>query len=62
MNPRSALVLLMNHLALAEQPVLLILDDYHAVTQTEIHEQMEYFVENMPRPFISYYRVGHLHR
>ncbi|WP_153977614.1 LuxR C-terminal-related transcriptional regulator [Paenibacillus xylanilyticus] len=48
MNPRSALVLLMNHLALAEQPVLLILDDYHAVTQAEIHEQMEYFVENMP--------------
>ncbi|MFS0870273.1 LuxR C-terminal-related transcriptional regulator [Paenibacillus xylanilyticus] len=47
-QPRSALVLLLNHLALSDKPVLLILDDYHAVTQAEIHEQMEYFIENMP--------------
>ncbi|MEO2260321.1 LuxR C-terminal-related transcriptional regulator [Paenibacillus amylolyticus] len=48
-DPRSALILLLNRVAQTNQHVLLILDDYHAVTQPEIHEQMQYFIENLPR-------------
>ncbi|WP_413027086.1 LuxR C-terminal-related transcriptional regulator [Paenibacillus taichungensis] len=47
-DPRSALILLLNRVAQANQHALLILDDYHAVTQSEIHEQMQYFIENLP--------------
>ncbi|WP_186327720.1 LuxR C-terminal-related transcriptional regulator [Paenibacillus xylanexedens] len=47
-DPRSALILLLNRVAQANQHVLLILDDYHAVTRSEIHEQMQYFIENLP--------------
>ncbi|UOK65115.1 hypothetical protein MT997_12465 [Paenibacillus sp. OVF10] len=51
-DPRSALILLLNRVAQTNQHTLLILDDYHAVTQREIHEQMQYFIENLPLPFI----------
>ncbi|MGC5770877.1 LuxR C-terminal-related transcriptional regulator [Paenibacillus pabuli] len=47
-EPRSALIILLNRLAESRQHVLLILDDYHAVKQPEIHEQMQYFIENLP--------------
>ncbi|WP_405155935.1 LuxR C-terminal-related transcriptional regulator [Paenibacillus sp. FSL K6-0108] len=48
-DPSSALILLLNRVALTSQHTLLILDDYHAVTRPEIHEQMQYFIENLPR-------------
>ncbi|MFC9707394.1 LuxR C-terminal-related transcriptional regulator [Paenibacillus sp. NPDC056933] len=49
-DPRSALILLLNRVAQTNQHALLILDDYHAVTHPEIHEQMQYFIENLPLP------------
>ncbi|WP_167434104.1 LuxR C-terminal-related transcriptional regulator [Paenibacillus silvae] len=47
-DPRSALILLLNRAAQSSQHALLILDDYHAITRPEIHAQMQEFIEHLP--------------
>lgn len=39
---------LINHLASSNVDGLIFLDDYHLVTCPEVHEAMEYFIENKP--------------
>ncbi len=41
---------LLNDLADLPGDVLLVLDDYHAITQTDIHTGMNFLVENLPAP------------
>jgi LuxR family maltose regulon positive regulatory protein len=43
------LPLLLNELAGLEEPVVLVLDDYHVITNGEIHEALAYLVERLPR-------------
>ena len=38
-----------NALARLEEPATLILDDYHIITNSLIHEMLEYFLEHQPR-------------
>lgn len=47
-EPRTALILLLNRVAQSDQHTMLILDDYHAITRPEIHLQMQDFIENLP--------------
>jgi LuxR family maltose regulon positive regulatory protein len=37
-----------NALALLEEPAILILDDYHIITNPLVHEMLEYFLEHQP--------------
>jgi LuxR family maltose regulon positive regulatory protein len=67
----TVLTSLVNEITLDEQPLLLGLDDYHEITNTEIHQGIAFLVENLPQnlylvilsredlPFsISRYRVN----
>ena len=47
-EPRAALILLLNRVAQSGQHTMLILDDYHAITRSEVHSQMQDFIENLP--------------
>ncbi|HEY5729062.1 MAG TPA: LuxR C-terminal-related transcriptional regulator [Anaerolineales bacterium] len=38
-----------NPLAQRNKPVILVLDDYHTITNPLIHEMLEYFLEHQPR-------------
>ena len=38
-----------NALARLEEPTILVLDDYHIITNSLIHEMLEYFLEHQPR-------------
>ena len=38
-----------NALARLEEPTTLVLDDYHIITNSLIHEMLEYFLEHQPR-------------
>ncbi len=38
-----------NALARLEEPAILVLDDYHTITNSLIHEMLEYFLEHQPR-------------
>jgi LuxR family maltose regulon positive regulatory protein len=38
-----------NALARLEEPATLVLDDYHIITNSLIHEMLEYFLEHQPR-------------
>lgn len=44
----SWLVPLLNDLFALERPVYLVLDDYHHVEHPDIHQEMVYFLENLP--------------
>ncbi|TVQ38031.1 MAG: hypothetical protein EA384_10425 [Spirochaetaceae bacterium] len=44
----SQLVPLLNDLFALERPVYLVLDDYHHVEHTGIHQDMVFFLENLP--------------
>ena len=37
-----------NALARLEEPAILVLDDYHIITNSLIHEMLEYFLEHQP--------------
>jgi LuxR family maltose regulon positive regulatory protein len=55
-TPGAALVdvvlpILLNELAAQEMEVVLVLDDYHLITNDEIHEALAYLVERMPASF-----------
>ena len=39
---------IINALAVCEQPVTVVLDDYHHITDMEIHEALEYLIYNLP--------------
>lgn len=39
---------LINDLALYDQPLILVLDDYHEIKNETIHEALAFFIENMP--------------
>ncbi|MFC5407011.1 LuxR C-terminal-related transcriptional regulator [Cohnella soli] len=39
---------LMNQLSDATRPIHLILDDYHAIEEPQIHKSLSYFIEHMP--------------
>jgi LuxR family transcriptional regulator, maltose regulon positive regulatory protein len=45
---RSVLQTLINRLAEQSQPFLLILDDYHLITEQAIHTSLTYLVEHLP--------------
>ena len=45
------LPILLNELAAQEMEVVLVLDDYHLITNDEIHEALAYLVERMPASF-----------
>ena len=40
---------IINPLARLKEPVILVLDDYHIITNALIHEMLEYFLEHQPR-------------
>ena len=40
---------IINVLAHLEEPAILVLDDYHVITNTLIHEMLDYFLEHQPR-------------
>ena len=42
------LALLLNDLTALERPIVLVLDDYHLITNAEIHEALGFFVERLP--------------
>jgi LuxR family maltose regulon positive regulatory protein len=42
---------LLNDLAAIELPALLVLDDYHIITQPQIHETLAYFIDHQPAHF-----------
>lgn len=46
------LTLLINACAAHQEPIVLVLDDYHALTESSIQGQMAYFIERLP---------GHVH-
>jgi LuxR family transcriptional regulator, maltose regulon positive regulatory protein len=45
---REALPLLLNDLADLEEPIVLVLDDYHLIESPEIQEQLTFFCEHLP--------------
>ena len=45
------LPILLNELAAQEMEVVLVLDDYHLITNDQIHEALAYLVERMPASF-----------
>jgi LuxR family maltose regulon positive regulatory protein len=45
------LPILLNELVAQEEEVVLVLDDYHVITNDEIHEALAYLVERMPSSF-----------
>jgi LuxR family transcriptional regulator, maltose regulon positive regulatory protein len=45
------LPILLNELAAQEMEAVLVLDDYHLITNDEIHEALAYLVERMPASF-----------
>jgi LuxR family transcriptional regulator, maltose regulon positive regulatory protein len=46
-----ALPLLLNDVTDLDQALVLVLDDYHVITNTEIHEGLAYLVERVPESF-----------
>jgi LuxR family maltose regulon positive regulatory protein len=45
---RNITAVLLNALGAAEQPVVLVLDDYHAITDQAIHETLGYVIDHLP--------------
>ena len=46
---QSILDEVINPLARLKEPAILVLDDYHTITNSLIHEMLEYFLEHQPR-------------
>jgi LuxR family maltose regulon positive regulatory protein len=44
----SALPLLLNELACRRDPLVLVLDDYHLITNAAVHAQFEFFIDHLP--------------
>jgi LuxR family transcriptional regulator, maltose regulon positive regulatory protein len=41
---------LINEIAGREEPIVLVLDDFHVITTPEIHEQIAFLIEHLPEP------------
>ncbi len=50
-SPAAVLDAWLNELAALQQPVCLVLDDYHVITRPEIHEALEYCLDHHPPHF-----------
>lgn len=48
--PPASMVMdeLLNELARLETPILLVLDDYHVITNAQVHSALEYFINHQP--------------
>ena len=46
-----ALTQLLNDIALIDGPLFLVLDDYHLIENTRIHEMVSFLLDNQPVPF-----------
>ena len=44
-----ALPLLVNALTLLPDPIVLVLDDYHAISNADVHQSMEFLIDHLPR-------------
>ena len=44
-----ALPLLVNALTSLPDPIVLVLDDYHAITSADVHQSMEFLIDHLPR-------------
>ena len=47
----SLLTPVINDLARLNEPAVLVLEDYHAITSTEINEAVSFFIRHLPGPF-----------
>jgi LuxR family transcriptional regulator, maltose regulon positive regulatory protein len=45
----SALPLLVNALTSLPEPIVLVLDDYHAINNADVHQSMEFLIDHLPR-------------
>ena len=48
---RSLLPAMINRIRAQDDPVVLVLDDYHVITDPEIHGTVDYLIENAPHNF-----------
>lgn len=48
MSHKLTLTALLNDLALAEVPLVLVLDDYHLITNTAVHTAMILLIDRLP--------------
>jgi LuxR family maltose regulon positive regulatory protein len=46
--PTAIMDALINELAVSGSPMLVVLDDYHIITNPTVHESLEYFIEHQP--------------
>ncbi len=46
--PATLLALLLNDLAVLPEPSILVLDDYHVITQPQIHELLGFLLDHLP--------------
>ncbi|MEM8859682.1 MAG: LuxR C-terminal-related transcriptional regulator [Chloroflexota bacterium] len=46
--PDTAVPHLLNHLTQHPTPIILVLDDYHFITEPAIHETLAFFIEHLP--------------
>ena len=44
-----ALPLLVNALTVLSEPIVLILDDYHVISNADVHQSMEFLIDHLPR-------------
>ncbi len=44
-----ALPLLVNALTLVPEPIVLVLDDYHAISNADVHQSMDFLIHHLPR-------------
>ena len=50
-DTEAILTAFLNDLALAELPVVLVLDDYHLITNDAVHQVMAFMLQHMPLQF-----------
>jgi LuxR family transcriptional regulator, maltose regulon positive regulatory protein len=47
--PTAVMHTLINELVVFKSPIVVVLDDYHVITNPTLHESIEYFIEHQPR-------------
>lgn len=48
--PETILITLINEIAMVTDKIVLILDDYHLIDAPQVHESLNYLIENLPPP------------
>jgi LuxR family transcriptional regulator, maltose regulon positive regulatory protein len=51
LTPTAIMDALINDLAVFSTPVIIVLDDYHVITNPTLHASLEYFIEHQPSHF-----------